>query len=92
MRAAFREAAWRRINADAWSRSTSDDKNMVSWTAVVAVFAVVLAIVSIVQGAFVLWQASTAASCGRRGVRANCDSRCDCRGRHTARSVASHCL
>jgi hypothetical protein len=38
------------------------NKKMVTWTAVVAVFTVVLAVVSIVQGAFVLWQASTAAS------------------------------
>ena len=38
------------------------NKKMVTWTAVVAVLTVVLAGVSIVQGALVLWQASTAAS------------------------------
>jgi hypothetical protein len=38
------------------------NKKMVTWTAVVAVFTVVLAVVSIVQGALVIWQASTAAS------------------------------
>jgi hypothetical protein len=38
------------------------NQKMVKWTAVVGVFTVVLALVSIVQGGFVLWQASTAAN------------------------------
>ena len=37
------------------------NKRMVLWTAVVAVFTVVLALVSILTGLLVYWQASTAA-------------------------------